>query len=63
MVELSLVPTLRNRNVFEGNSFDPNASWAGEAYATQYDWVIGNPPWKELKASSIDVGIVLYWSG
>ena len=41
-------------NVFEGNSFDPNASWAGEAYATQYDWVIGNPPWKELKASSID---------
>jgi hypothetical protein len=48
------LPTLRNRNVFEGNSFDPDVSWAGEAYATQYDWVVGNPPWKELKPSSID---------
>jgi hypothetical protein len=48
------LPTLRNRNVFEGNSFDPNAAWAGQAYATRYDWVVGNPPWKELKADSID---------
>lgn len=48
------LPTLRNRNVFEGNSFDPHVPWAGEAYAARYDWVVGNPPWKELKASSID---------
>ena len=48
------LPTLRNQNVFEGNSFDRNTSWAREAYSTQYDWVVGNPPWKEIKADSID---------
>ena len=48
------LPTLRNQNVFEGNSFDRNTSWAKEAYSTQYDWVVGNPPWKEIKADSID---------
>ena len=48
------LPTLRNRNVFEGNSFDLNAPWASQAYGNQYDWVVGNPPWKELKAGSID---------
>ena len=48
------LPTLRNRNVFEGNSFDSNAPWAGDAYGTKYDWVVGNPPWKELKTDSIE---------
>jgi hypothetical protein len=48
------LPTLRNRNVFEGNSFDLNVSWAAEAYGVQYDWVVGNPPWKELKSDSMD---------
>jgi hypothetical protein len=47
------LPTLRNRNIFEGNSFDPSAPWAADAYATPYDWVVGNPPWKELKKDEI----------
>lgn len=47
------LPTLRNRNIFEGNSFDPSVSWAADAYARPYDWVVGNPPWKELKKDEI----------
>lgn len=47
------LPTLRNRNIFEGNSFDPGVSWAPAAYSRLFDWVVGNPPWKELKKDQI----------
>ncbi len=48
------LPTLRNKNIFQGNSFNSKEPWAAEAYCLPYGWIVGNPPWKELKADSID---------
>lgn len=47
------LPTLRNKNIFEGNSFETEVPWAEQAYSAPYDWVVGNPPWKELKKKEI----------
>jgi hypothetical protein len=46
------LPSLRNTNVFEADFFDPDSAWAETAATKTFDWVIGNPPWVELKSSS-----------
>ncbi|HEY4247399.1 MAG TPA: N-6 DNA methylase [Lacunisphaera sp.] len=47
------LPSLHNRNIFEGNFFklaEPlRAATAGQGF----DWVIGNPPWKALKEKKV----------
>ena len=48
------LPTLGNHNIFQGDTFDPQASWADRAYCARYDWVVGNPPWKELKSGALE---------
>ncbi|HZC22725.1 MAG TPA: N-6 DNA methylase, partial [Candidatus Binatia bacterium] len=48
------LPTLRNQNILEGDAFDPQPSWAAQAYSARYDWVVGNPPWKELTPDSLE---------
>ena len=48
------LPSLRSRNIFEGDTFNPEPTWAERAYGTRYDWVVGNPPWKELKSDSLE---------
>src|ERR1035441_4810735 len=47
----------------KGNSFDPNASWAGEAYATSMTGLSAIRPGKNSKRVLSMIGIVLYWSG
>ena len=48
------LPKLSGHNIFEADFFDPDGSWAqamnGRKEPLQFDWIIGNPPWKELKA-------------
>jgi len=44
-------PKLRDNNIFEADFFDPDSTWAEKMLVEQrrYDWVVGNPPWVELK--------------
>ena len=43
------LPTLHNRNIFEADFFDPGSTWVQSVQGKRYDWVVGNPPWVELK--------------
>ncbi len=45
------LPALRNRNIFCCDAFDDSAL-DGRKHQHAYDWVVGNPPWKEVKSSS-----------
>ena len=47
------LPGLRNVNIFEADFFDPDSSWTKIASTQKFDWVVGNPPWVELKSSRI----------
>lgn len=43
------LPDLHNSNIFEADFFDPHSTWTKSAHDGCYDWVVGNPPWVELK--------------
>lgn len=47
------LPALRNRNVFHGNFFDEPPPWQAAAGPLEFDWVVGNPPWKEVDKKQI----------
>jgi len=45
------LPCLRNQNVFQGDFFDESGP-AHELLAKQrFDWIVGNPPWAEVKGT------------
>lgn len=46
------LPELFGKNIIHGDAFALHLSGRGKSEATsgRYDWVIGNPPWKELRA-------------
>ena len=47
------LPNLRNTNIFEADFFDPDSSWTVITATQKFDWVVGNPPWVELKSNRI----------
>jgi len=44
------LPDLHNHNVFhcEGGFFDDDSLWAESIPKQGYDWIVGNPPWKNI---------------
>ena len=48
------LPDLHDQNIFEADYFDPNSTWAKSAHNKQYSWIVGNPPWVELKPPKPD---------
>ena len=46
------LPHLRG-NIFCGNFFDDEGEWRRALASRKADWVVGNPPWKSLKAGRI----------
>ena len=48
------LPELRNRNIFCCDAFDEDSEWARSAHRSPYNWVIGNPPWKEIRGNSLE---------
>ncbi|MHC4867309.1 MAG: HsdM family class I SAM-dependent methyltransferase [Planctomycetota bacterium] len=46
------LPKLRDRNIFwcQKGFFAPSAEWKKNKPKKGYDWIVGNPPWKEIKA-------------
>jgi len=55
------LPSLRERNILRGNAFsDDLLSRAFEGAG--FDWILGNPPWKELRSDRKEDEIALRWS-
>ncbi|MBN1508335.1 MAG: N-6 DNA methylase [Sedimentisphaerales bacterium] len=43
------LPTLRQSNIFRDDFFDPNAAWCVRLQKDAFHWIVGNPPWAEVK--------------
>ena len=48
-----MLPNLHGSNIFEGDFFDPDASWREKLAEMKFDWIVGNPPWVELNSGRI----------
>jgi len=48
------LPALRGTNIFHGNAFDHVEEWDARLFKQGFDWVVGNPPWTELKPEELD---------
>jgi hypothetical protein len=48
------LPSLRGRNIFHANAFDDHSPWYEERESRPFHWVVGNPPWKDLKPAKLD---------
>ncbi|HXQ21443.1 MAG TPA: N-6 DNA methylase, partial [Candidatus Acidoferrales bacterium] len=45
------LPTLRDRNIFEDDFFRDDGRWRTQLGDVRFDWVVGNPPWSEVKGT------------
>lgn len=43
------LPSLRGANIFREDFFDASGEWHQRFGETQFDWLVGNPPWAEVK--------------
>jgi hypothetical protein len=52
------LPALRNRNIFfcDNGFFEPTSEWENNRPRDGFDWIVGNPPWKELKTDKLEKG-------
>lgn len=55
------LPALRDRNIYHANAFDDNASWYVAGRERPFQWIVGNPPWKDLKPARLAEGNVAAW--
>jgi hypothetical protein len=52
-------PSLHNTQIFECDFFDDESDFWKQS--KKFDWIVGNPPWIELKSGAIDEDLVLSW--
>lgn len=55
------LPALRDRNIFTANAFDDESRWYQGGRKRSFDWIVGNPPWKELKPKELDESDKVAW--
>ena len=55
------LPALRDRNVHCANAFDDAAPWYAEGRNRRFQWIVGNPPWKDLNPAQLEPDEVLAW--
>jgi hypothetical protein len=55
------LPDLHGTNIFEGDFFDQDATWRQAFSELEFDWIVGNPPWIELKSGKIADRDTLVW--
>jgi hypothetical protein len=48
------LPPLRNQNIFHGDAFTESGEWQHLIQQKRFDWIVGNPPWKELNPNRLD---------
>ncbi|MFH1137761.1 MAG: N-6 DNA methylase [Pseudomonadota bacterium] len=46
--QLFKLPVLRNRNIFKADFFDSASPWEEASRGLRFDWLVGNPPWREF---------------
>lgn len=56
------LPSLRGRNIFHANAFDDHSPWYEERESRPFHWVVGNPPWKDLKPAKLDPADEAAWT-
>ena len=47
------LPALRDQNIFCANAFNDDETWFKTARKHPFQWIVGNPPWKELKPQEL----------
>ena len=52
-------PSLHNKQIFECDFFDDESDFWKQR--KKFDWIVGNPPWIELKSGAIDEDLVRSW--
>jgi hypothetical protein len=58
------LPSLANKNIVQANAFDNSNQFVAKARRERFDWIVGNPPWKDLTerdSQSLIHGPVLDW--
>jgi hypothetical protein len=55
------LPALRDRNIFTANAFADESQWYRGGRKRLFDWIVGNPPWKELKPKKLDESDKVAW--
>jgi hypothetical protein len=52
------LPALRNQNIFCCNDgfFRPNPEWEKNKPGNGFDWIVGNPPWKNINTKKLEKG-------
>lgn len=48
------LPPLRDQNIFRADTFAENGEWQKLMHGKKFDWIVGNPPWKELNPNRVD---------
>lgn len=48
------IPPILNHNIFQGNFFNRPASWQMAMDGVKFDWIVGNPPWKDLSPGHLE---------
>lgn len=52
-------PSLHNKQIFECDFFDDESNFWKQN--EKFDWIVGNPPWIELKPKTIDEELARFW--
>ncbi len=55
------LPALRDRNVHCANAFDDAAPWYVQGCTRRFQWIVGNPPWKDLNPAKLEPDEELAW--
>jgi hypothetical protein len=55
------LPILRGSNIFQADYFAPNSEWVHASRNLSFDWLVGNPPWKEFRANDKEDRHVRDW--
>ncbi|MCG2777630.1 MAG: SAM-dependent methyltransferase [Desulfobacterales bacterium] len=55
------LPILRGSNIFQADYFAPDSEWAHASHNLSFDWLVGNPPWKEFRANDEEDRHVRDW--
>jgi hypothetical protein len=55
------LPRLRDHNILHGDAFDDKASWVTRVHRWPFHWIVGNPPWKDLKPRALAEEDRLAW--
>ena len=48
------LPNLTKTNLVQANAFDDDHAFLAKAKRDGFDWIVGNPPWKDLKKGTTD---------